>query len=320
MSVSKKIRKYNKKYIRELDIALKVVKPYLIKAFSEFYGKEYEETISLTINKLSFSYFISKKYLEVVKSSNINVDKRYKKVASDYILYLNKLDELENLCLDNLLLKTFLNKRQLDTYISFDILDFPFFTLLKEDYLCYEKYIFLSIFAINLEVIIHEINHALMIDILAIADDNEIIPNLFLNVECEELFNEYIANKVLEQYIELHYPIPYSLKRFQFVNEYVQFFDIIEVFYFVFEQVIKRSIMTKSFNLLWNYAGFEDFKLFCLLVQKYYLNKGCSIEEYDKLMDLVFKMQNHALSIKKIDYETYFRNLENRGYLVRRLK
>ena len=58
-------------------------------------------------------------------------------------------------------------------------------TLLEKDYLCYEKYIFLSIFAINLEVIIHEINHSLMIDVVALVNDEDIIPNLFLNVECD---------------------------------------------------------------------------------------------------------------------------------------
>lgn len=321
MNIAKKIKELNKKYIKELNIALKVVKPYLIKAFTKFYGKEYEGAISNTINKISFNYFISKSYLEAAYSYKGVYGKRYNKILNYYFKFLDRLED-DSLSIDelgNLLLKNGLDKEQIDLYNFYNVLDMPFFTILKKGDLNYEKYIFLSIFAINLDVVIHEINHALMIEVVALVDDFLVTPQLFLYVESEEIFNDFITSKILDIYLNENYPLPFSLNRFTFQSEWEQHFYLIDLFYYVFEQVIKKSIMTKNFNLLWNYAGTYDFKLFCFLVQKYYFNKGCSEDEYQALLDLVFKMQNHALNIKALDYDAYFKELENKGYLVRKL-
>ena len=182
------------------------------------------------------------------------------------------------------------------------------------------KSILLPIFVIDLEIIIHEINHALMIDVIATTKEKVIMPSLFTAEECDELFNDYIAHLVLEEYFKLKAPIPYPLRKFKFMNVYENYFYLIELFYYVFEKVIKRSIMTKNFNLLYEYAGKENFDLFCNMVQKYYLQDGCSEDEFQDLLDLVQQMNEHALAITPIDYKSYLNELESMGIKVRRLK
>lgn len=77
--------------------------------------------------------------------------------------------------------------------------------------------------------------------------------------------------------------------------------------------------MTGSFNLLWEYAGKNNFESFCSLIKEYQA-KECSNKELLMLEKLVLNMMEDASLIKRIDIETYFNELERQGYFVRRLK
>lgn len=332
MKSDKRIKAYNKRYKNELDKALKLIEPYLIKAFAMFYGEEYSEQIKWTIQNIKYTYFLSESYFELLEKSSFGISARSKRIMHYYVKYLHSLGIkyqsigdiflLEELLYDALIVKSSFDKETL-LYCNFlRVLedDAPVYSVVEDINENYFKAIFLPLFIINLEIIIHEINHALMIDAVATIEDEVIMPYLFINGTCEELFNDYIAHLVLQNYFKLKAPIPQSLRRFDFKNKYEDYFYLIEVFYYVFEQVIKVSITTKNFNLLWAYAGEEDFKLFCKLVEEYCFKKGCNEEEFRQLNELVLKMNNHAFSISAVDYEAYFKELESMGYRVRRLK
>ena len=332
MKYEKRIKAYNKKFVRQLEEALRVIEPFLIKAFTVFYGEEYYSQIENTIKNINYTYFLSESLFKLLEKKSYGISQKDQRVVQYYIKYLKSLgfkckgvsdiDKLELESLQSFVIKSPFDEESLrySNFLELLSCDCPVYSIISdEEEQNFYKSILLPIFIIDLEVIIHEINHALMIDAVATTSEEIVMPNLFLVEECEELFNDYIANLVLEQYILLKAPVPYALRKFEFVNTYENFFYLIESFYYVFEKVIKRSIMTKNFNLLWEYAGKEDFDLFCILVQKYYL-QGCTEEEYNDLCELVLKMNEHALSISSINYEDYFKELESMGYRVRRLR
>lgn len=330
MKKFRRIKAYNEKYREELEESLKIINPYLICAFTKFYGEEYEDKIKDVIFNILYTFFISESFFNILKKKSFGISHKTQKVAQYNKRYLSSL-QLKKIVDKNKLEKEVLNKlivaSNIDDYMLLcaNILellssDSPIYTVIADsEEQNFYKSIFLPIFVINLQVIIHEINHAIMIDAIAITEEEVIMPNLFITKEGEELFNHYIANLILEQYLKEKFPIPYALRKFDFVNQYEDFFYLIESFYYVFEQVIKKSIMTKNFNLLWEYAGKEDFYLFCTLIQKYYLQGGCTKEEYDQLNELVLKMNRHALSIIPEDFDSYKNELEDLGYRVRRL-
>ena len=195
--------------------------------------------------------------------------------------------------------------------------NFSFYTIVSDDEeKSFYHAIFLSIFSISLKIIIHEINHAFMTEVVAVTKNEWITPSLFIYPECEELFNDYITNKIISKYDGI---IPYALKKFRYVHKYEFYFSLIKKFYDAFEDVIKESIMIKNFNLLWEYAGKEDFYLFCSLIQKYYLQDGFTEEEVANLEELVLRMRVHASSIIPEDFDSYINELESLGYRVRKL-
>lgn len=333
MKLDKRIKTYNKKYQKELEDALRIIEPYLIQAFTSFYGEEYYRQIAYVVQNMKYTYFLSKNFFKSFQNLNYGLSAKDQRVIQTYLKYLANISLNGNRIKDENALEEYFLKKLIvfssfeqDRLVYADFLslieqDVPIYTyVVSENEFLMDKAIFLPIFVLDLKVIIHELNHALAIDVVGFTDDELITPTLFLNEECEELFNDYIAEQIVLEYMKIKGPIPKGLHRFHIVNAYESFYYLIEIFYYVFEQVIKRCIMNKNFNMLREYAGKEDFCLFCSLVQKYYLQGGCSEEQFNELNNLVLKMNEHAFTIENYDYENLFQKLESMGYRVRRLK
>lgn len=62
MKIDKRIKSYNKKNKAELESALKTIEPFLIQAFTYFYGHQYQEQIKTTIENINFTYFLSQEF------------------------------------------------------------------------------------------------------------------------------------------------------------------------------------------------------------------------------------------------------------------
>ena len=330
MKKFKRIQGYNKKYLNQLEKALSRLEPYIINVFVTYYGEEYKEHIEYTIKNIYYTYFLSETYFQVLVRKGVGIRNHDKRVAHYYEQYFNQLNHQINKMshVDEVKIK-FLQARIIKANEMVSILDLleclsldtsVYSVVSDEEELKFYKAIFLPIFTINLEMILHEINHALMVDAVATTDEEVIMPFLFINEECDEVFNELIARKVMHIYKENNFPVPYSLTKFRFANHCEDVLYLAQLFYYIFEAVIKRSVMTQNFNLLWEYAGREDFEEFCALIEKYYKTQECSKKEFHDLNELVFKMEKHAFIVENLSKEEDFAKLESMGYRVLRLK
>ena len=325
------IHNYNHKYAQELEKALGLIKPYLIDAFTDFYGKNYRVQIAYVIEHLHYVIFLSENAFKLLKEENVN--QRYDQMIQYYLAFFQFFhqktkkivdsDQFEREYIHSFVVASSFDHKLFSRFAhsifnSIEI-DYPFYTVYCNNEQSW-KIIFLPLLAFDLEVLIHEINHAIMLDAVAYTDDEIIMPWLFPEEECDELFNDFISNQILTLYQKRGFPIPLVFRRFQLRNDYPDFFYLIDSFYYVFQNVIKESIMTKNFNLLREVAGKDDFSLFCSCVHHYYLKGGCTKQEFDFLNQLVLKMNDHAFSVFDMDYESTIHELERNGFKVRRLK
>lgn len=331
MKKFKRIKDYNKKYGYELREALKTIRPYLIQAFTIFYGDKYYSKIKETINSICYTFFLSEPCLKVFRKYGYNISNKDKRITSYYIQYLSDVTKRIRLFDEDTFVKASCDAYIVESDFARDslselFLDYldasdknPFYTVFEGEGEKYYHAIFLPLLAVNLETVIHEVNHAFMDPAVAVSEDDIIMPTPFLNKECVELFNDYIAHQILDIYIKLRAPIPSCLGKFDFVNCYEQFFYLIEPFYIVFHKIIQESIMSENFNMLKEYAGKENFDLFCRLVKAHFENQECSEKELTYLYELVFQMQEHGLNLKPENYSNYYQELESLGYRVRNL-
>ncbi len=309
MKKDKRIKAYNKIYYYELKDAIRKLEPYLIKAFTQYYGEEYYEHIEYTIRNIDYAYFLSETYMRLLEQKSIGISNKDRRIAHIYIKYFNQLknelltlriEERKNKVLASCFIASDKRMDDLDLFNNLSC-DVSFYSaILNESEESYDMMIFLPIFTINLDMIIHEINHAFMVNIIAYSADELIAPNLFINEGCEEIINEYIAKRVLACYKSIHAPIPYFLRKFQFKNSCWNILYIVEPFCNAFSLLIKESIMKQNFNLLWEYVGKDNFYQYCSFVQKCYDHQTCSKEELILLNELTLKMKEHALAIKRV--------------------
>ena len=186
-----------------------------------FYGEEYRDQIRTTIKNVGYTYFLSETFFELFERKSFGVSLKDQRVIRYYLKYLKKLkfrydgihvlDALEAEILETLIVKSAFDHKTLiySNFLEFLSCDVPVYSLMieeGEDF--FYKSIFLPIFVINLEIIIHELNHAIMIDAEATTEEEIMMPNLFIVEECEELFNDYIANLVLKNYYDAKSPLP----------------------------------------------------------------------------------------------------------------
>lgn len=310
----KRIKSYNKKYREELDMALKMIEPYLIQAFTLFYGEEYRDQIESTIQNINYTYFLSERYFRLLAKKSFGLSNKDLKVAQYYLEYLKEVQ---------------FNKKEKEKYLviksSFDKKRFAFLKYLvsgEAGYVIFneeESTILLPIFVIDLKTIIHEINHVFMSEVVATSCEGVVIPRLFLFDECEELFNDLIAEQVLGIYRQIKGSVPYSLRRFQLLSLYQEYFYLIEPFYQTFYPLIKKSIMTKKYNLLLEMVGKNEFSYYSLLVQKCFLQKNSSLKEEKLLEEALLRMKDHAFSFSSVSHDDYIIELESMGYRVRKL-
>ena len=90
MKIDKRIKSYNKKNKEELEKAIKTIEPFLIQAFTNFYGKQYQEQIKNTIKSIHFTYFLSLDFFKLVDIKSLCLSKKDQRSIIYYLHYLNK--------------------------------------------------------------------------------------------------------------------------------------------------------------------------------------------------------------------------------------
>lgn len=200
------------KHTKELEESITLITPRLIEAFVKVYGEQHRDKITNTIINMKYIFFISEEFCEMLSSPK-GVRKRNTYLMKSYLKYLKYQDYKFNFVDPNNQAK-FIIKNYLSKY-PFKEEDYAVFEeSLATDCPCcsaalYETqnssyaefYICLPIFTIDLKTIIHEINHALNINIIGYTKEALIMRTLFEQEEAEELVNDYIATLVENEYM-----------------------------------------------------------------------------------------------------------------------
>lgn len=325
------IKSYNRKYTGELDSAIRTIMPTLIQAYINIF-EGHKDYISFTLTNLDFVYFIPEDYLfyplEMPKNSALyKVGYEYQKYheylrkklksipehqKEDFILkYYCPKSDLKNHWLNAQIVQLFEEDSALFTHV----LEYDSNKVLK----C-KKVVLLPIFVIDLKTIIHELTHALLIKVLGITEDSIITSHGFPNTEVMELITDFIASKVLEEYIRIGGIIPECLRRFKFPQKYENKAYLIEYFYNSLYPLILESLISGNHNMLEKSLGVFAYNQFCDTVKHLYHQSSVSNFDLDGLEKMVNKMLDNYFKIKKENYEAFYQELESMGYKVRRLK
>ncbi len=289
------IKQYNKKYTKELNDSLKIIMPTLIEAFVNVYGNRFREYITYTLNHLNFIFFIPERLFQVVLTYSKDIRKHDRYVMEYYLKYLEKLYFINRSISEEKHIQFLLSKFLLKSPFKAENFDYTLMDALESDCPCFtfglinenvSKFVLLPIFAIDLNTIIHEFNHALSIDALAIKDDTIITNSLFADTLTEELVNDYIAQIVYKEYKRIGGVIPYSLRRFSIINSYQIDDYIIKYFYDTFKDVILYSLITKNDRLFYEVVNKEDIEKIYPYIHKLFC-EGEDILVYKKLIELI---------------------------------
>ena len=323
------IKSYNQKYTEGLEKSIKIVMPKLIEAFTNIYGRKHQNYIEYTLKNLKYVYFISEKYLEEFYLYKEHLSDEVVNTIEYYLEYLDYLnecankvndDELELFVYKNYITKTDLNY---ETLINYDFIvnldnDVPQFIFTKlEDYIA--KVVMLPIYIIDLKTIIHELNHALYINLLCIMDEELIFSDMFTTIESEELINDYISELVFKEYLRIGGIIPEYLNRFKIGNEYEYNYELVKYLFDIFEPLILESLISENHNIFIKLVGENNFNKLCNLIKILYLEEY-NESKFKELIELVDKMYDKADSTEIKRNETYIEEAESYGYQIRRLK
>jgi len=325
-----RIKSYNKKYTAELEQALRIIMPTLIEAYVRIFGEKHRAYITYTLTHLNFVFFIPSEYLFYPLhcpkfSEEYKVGQDYQKYLDYLKLKLKNISESEK---DKFRLKNYITKsdllgpvleHQISPFIEEDSALFMPILSADNGTIISEKVILLPIFVIDLKTIIHELTHALCINALFLTEDRIITLHGFPNYEVMELINDFIATKVLEEYVRLGGVVPDSLKRFTLLQAYEKKSYLIEYFYNFLSPLINEALISGNHNLLERCLNPALFTRFCDTVKHLYHKKSILDNELEYLKSLVDQMVNFYFIPKKEDFNAFYEYLESIGYKVRRL-
>ncbi len=288
--------------------------PKLIEAFTNVYGAKHHEYLAYTLNNLSYTYFLSETYINLfLDFHGHNVKPQDKKILGYYRRYLNHLDNLYATTkedIDTFLVKhylvatdldsdwltdaNFLNALRCDTPLFNDLL---FMENASSNYQTI-KSILLPIFTINMEILVHELNHAIARRHYFFISDTLEYPKLFKpeddseDIISEELFNDYIARKVIEEFLRIGGIIPPALSRFKFSNQYKCNDFLIISFYQKFHKLLLEAYISGNYNQL-NIIGKSDFDAYCTLITQMYYEEDITEKDLAELEEKVDIMANN---------------------------
>ena len=285
--IEQKIRRHTK----ELEESINSIKPKLIEAFVRVYGEKHRAKITNTILNMNYIFFISKEFCDMFSKYSEGTRKRYKYIMNSYLKYLRKQDNRFNSV-----------------------------NVENQENINAEYYICLPIFTIDLKTIIHEINHALNINTIGYTDDELIMQCLFKTESCEELVNDYIAELVLNAFIEMGGVIPKSLRRINIENEYVYKDYIVSYLFDCLADLLLESRISGNFNLFYELVGRDKTseleKIMDDLYQKDYFAECL----FNELINLINEIYEKVINTETKDIQEQIDLLEIKGYRIRRLK
>lgn len=341
------------KYNDIVSYALEKNKRILIDSFVEYYGEEYRSIIESKYSEITFISFLDWERMHILLNqfgNEISSDEQYQ----DIRMFI-KANKKENSFLkkwfskndENRLPSYFIgstNPEILNIYnIKRSILDIlanvkhPYNSnySLEKDY----RIIFLPIFTLNERAIIHEINHALVCEFMGrIVDAKGKVKKIYksgmetsITAErgkediLEELINDKASFEILSIFKRrggdlssfcIMPPIPYAYeKNFYLVND----------FYKLFKEYLKKARMTLNKNELIARVGEETYIKYTNLVRYSYHSNLDMIPKTQKtvlpmIQELIENMKNHSAQFEKLtraELEDFYNKLRALGHSVK---
>lgn len=337
------VKQKNNKYTKQLDKALMQVMPTVVQAFINVYGEKHAEYIRKTIMNLKLCYFIPNSHLELFREYHAYLSEEDNDLINYYLAYIQYLfykyekiegsdEEKLDFIYQNFLVKSDLSIDQLKRYDMVEPIeeDCPLFTFRIDHTDINPKIIsiiMLPIIFVTLEMIIHEINHALTCDPVGYIDNDIIFETTLFCVNDmasdtdntpEEIVNDYISNLVLTEFCRLGGFIPRTLEKYDIGNDYIENNYIAKYLFKMLGPLILESLISHNSRLFINSVGRENYIRLCELMSDLF-NNGKDDDKYLELMILIDEMVKEKTRIKSEDVDGYYKELESLGLKVRKL-
>lgn len=318
------------KHSRELEESIKILEPKLIEAFVNVYGEKHRDKIASTIINMNYTFFIPEHYCNILLKSP-HLRKKIKYIIKSYLKYLKDKNSKFRCVAEKdqvkYIIRNYLSRYPFkeDDYVIFK-------SALESDCACcsaifYESkefnyaeyFICLPIFTIDLKTIIHELNHALNMNIIGFTNEYLKIECLFKTEASEELVNDYIAELVLNAYLKIGGPIPKALKRVKLGNEY-EYKDYIVTYLFdSLIDLILESRISDNYNLFYNLVGINKAKSLEHIMADLYKKDYFDEYLYKELIYLIDEIYVNVINADIPNIHEMVQELEEQG-LVRSLK
>lgn len=300
--------------MNELKSAINFCMPKLIQAFINVYGANHADYIRYTLNHLNYTYFISPSFIDLF-SSFPKINLQAKKILTYYQNYLNHVHKLytPDQDIDTFLMKYYFVGSDLDSewltdenFLSAFRCDTPLFNDLiyketEDSPYTIIKSVLLPIFTINFYMLVHELNHAIARHSYFLVGDNLAQTRLFKPVNneediiSEELFNDYIANIIIQEYLRIGGIIPPCLRVFKFYNQYQCNSFLVAPFYKTFHKLLLEAYISGNHNLM-TMLGDSNFDDYCQYITHAY--------NQDELQADIITNLDNRVEIMIINYNT----------------
>ncbi len=337
------VKQKKAKYTRQLDKALSMVMPTVIEAFINVYGKRHEKFIRRKLANLKYCYFIPQSHLELFREYHNYLREEDNKLVDYYLEYIDHLgykygkirggdDEKLTFIYRNFLTKSDLSIAKLKAYNMVEPIeeDCPLYTPRLDSTKEVSQVVTIIILPIiigTLEMIIHEINHALTCEAVGYIDDVVFEATLFCvndqrpdtDNTAEEIVNDYIANLVLKEFLRIGGYIPTVLKKYDIGNDYVDNAYIADYLFQKLGSLILESEITHNDRLFINSVGKDNHLHLCELMSELF-NNGKDESKYVELVNLIDEMAEKVRNAPEENVEAFFQELEGLGYRVRKLR
>lgn len=348
--------KLKKKYAELIPQELEKNKTIMIESFVEYYGEGYRSIIQKRYNEITFVYYIDWECVNVVVDEFIPQaeDKERYQDFTRFLAEHRKKDNLwkkvwrknalQNDLPDNFVgitNKEILNKREIKSKVL-EAISIPqpshssFGSSKHRD-----QIVSFQILSLGPWSIIHEINHAITNDSLALLTDNNgfigAIDKRGLSIDvCLQNNGERIIEELLNE--KASFEIAQIFKRkggdfssfcfgIPFENSYVENFYLVNDFYEQFKTYIKVARISENKNGLIARVGREEYEQYVRLINENYSvdlneiikNKKVAMPLVKGLIEKMKTNEEISVSLSSTSLNSYYEQLKQLGHSVRLL-
>lgn len=351
-----KYEKLKKKYAELIPQELEKNKTILIESFVEYYGENYRSIIQKRYNEITFVYYIDWETVNVIVNDfipKVENKERYQDFVRFFDDHRKKDNFWKKLCKrntsqsdlpDNLIgitNKEILNKGEIKSRVLKAIKGPQPSSDGYGSSKHMDRIVSFQILSLGPESIVHEINHAITGDALAlVVDNNQFIGTISktgLSIDVcsqnkgerciEELLNEKASFDITQIFKRRGGDLSSLCLGVPLFYPYEENFYLVNKFYEQFKDYIKVARISENKNELVSRVGRKEYEKYVDLINAYYSedsstikeNKGKALPIVESLVDQMRIESQGDSYLSSDDINTYYEQLIQNGYNVRGL-